>query len=70
MNKKTLVSQRIQKPILMERAKVFACPEYGCRKKMSSLRDLNIHLVQKHKSDYRIEFGSSSNGSHAITVMR
>ena len=51
----------------MERAKIYGCPEDGCRKKMDSLRALNIHLVQKHKSEYRIELDSRS---YAITVMR
>jgi len=60
------VSQ-IKKPIILETAKIYACPEYNCRKKMDSLRSLNIHLCRKHKSEYRIELDS---GSYAITVMR
>jgi len=66
---KILVSQ-IQKsknPILLERAKIFACPFDGCRKKMDSLRALNIHLTQKHKAEFKIELNT---GSYAITRMR
>jgi hypothetical protein len=58
--------QKSKNPILLERAKIFACPQDGCRKKMESLRALNIHLKMKHNSEYKIELDS---GSYAITRM-
>ncbi len=55
-----------QNPIQLERARIFACPKDGCRKKMDSLRALNIHLKMKHDSEFKIELDA---GSYAITVM-
>lgn len=65
---KKIPTPKIHKnPILLERAKIFGCPFDGCRKKMDSLRALNIHLTQKHDSDFKIELDSRS---YAITRMR
>ena len=55
-----------QNPQLLQ-IRIFCCPEEGCRKKLASLRDLNIHLKMKHKSNYKIELAS---GSIAITKHR
>lgn len=54
-----------QSPILLK-AKIFACPIEGCRKKMASIRDLNIHLVKRHNSEFSIKLDPSG---YAITVI-
>jgi hypothetical protein len=51
---------------MLERAKIFACPIDGCRKKMDSMRALNIHLKMKHGAQFKIELDQ---GSYAITRM-
>jgi len=53
-----------QKPILL-RAKIFACPIEGCRKKMASIRDLNSHLTKRHNAGFKIKLNDSE---YAITV--
>ena len=57
------MSQEIQ----LAKPKIIACPEKNCRKKFFTIRDLNIHLKMKHKSDYFIEL---INGSQVITRLR
>ncbi len=53
--------------IKLAKPKIIACPQKNCRKKFFTIRDLNIHLKMKHKSDYFIELIS---GSQVITRLR
>ena len=64
---KKILPKIYKNPILLERSKIFGCPFEGCRKKMDSLRSLNIHLTRKHQAEFKIELDA---GSHAITRMR
>lgn len=62
--KKKIMKNMSQTPILLK-AKIFACPVDGCRKKMASIRDLNSHLTKKHNAGFKIELNHSE---HAIIV--
>jgi len=54
-----------QTPILLK-AKIFACPIDGCRKKMATIRALNHHLTTKHNAGFKIRVNHSE---YAITVI-
>jgi len=63
--KKKIKKTMSQNPILL-RAKIFACPIDGCRKKMASIRDLNQHLSKRHNAGFKIHLNHSE---YAITVI-
>lgn len=59
------IQQRLKNPMNQTqilKVKIYACPETHCRKKCSTLKNLNIHISIKHKLNYKIELDNQLMG--------